>query len=274
MGISHCYINGEILLTAEGCIPINDLGFQRGYSVFDFARTANGKLFHFEKHLARFRNSAKELHIELPLSDSEFTSIAYELIELSDLEAACIRLQVTGGCSLGFPFSTPSITMIAQELPTYPFEYYSEGVEIVTTEYQREFPILKTINYINAIRLEKHRLEKQIFDFLFCTKDEVTELSRSNFFGFIGNQLITPAKNILCGVTREIVLDIAKRDFDVLERSISLEELGTLSEAFATSTSIGILPIVRINNSTIAKGEIGERTRFLSDLLTKYISNY
>ena len=116
MSASHCYVNGQIMLTANASISINDLGFQRGYGVFDFARVVNGKLFHIEKHLARLRHSAASLNLELPLSDPAITSIAYQIIDLSNFENACIRIQLTGGLSSGFPFNEPTLVMIAEDL--------------------------------------------------------------------------------------------------------------------------------------------------------------
>jgi len=96
---SLCYINGEITSTSEGMIGISDLGLQRGYGVFDFGRTYNGKLFHFEENIERFRRSASSLHLAPPVSDQEILEIAKQLIKGSGLIKPAVRLILTGGYS-------------------------------------------------------------------------------------------------------------------------------------------------------------------------------
>ena len=71
-----CYINGKIVSSGQAGIGISDLGLQRGYAVFDFVRTDNGRLFHLADHLQRLRRSAAELHLKPPLSDDQTAEMA------------------------------------------------------------------------------------------------------------------------------------------------------------------------------------------------------
>jgi branched-chain amino acid aminotransferase len=88
----------------------------------------------------------------------------------------------------------------------------------------------------------------------------VLEATRSNFFVFRGDTLITPRTGVLIGITRNVVLSLARGRFTIEERPILLEELSTVDEAFLTSSSKEITPIVQIDNWTIGDGKPGLRT--------------
>ncbi len=269
-----CYVNGKIMEASQGVIGISDLALQRGYGVFEYARTFNQKLFHFDDHIQRLRLSAAELHLELPIPDREITSLAEQLIQGSDLRYPAIRLILTGG-NADSPFlQQPNLIMIAEELPTYPETIYSEGVKLTLVEYQREFPHVKSINYMNAIRLEPFRREVDAFDILYHSQYGVTECPRSNFFIFQADTLVTPSSQILYGITREIVLKLASDHFPVEVRKILPEELSACDEAFVTSTSKCILPVTGIDAHQVGDGSVGDRTRRLMRLLDQYTAAY
>lgn len=260
--------------TEEGTLSVSSLGLQRGHGVFDFGRTANGKLFHFAENLARLRRSATALHLDLALSDAEIIDIASELISKSDLENPGVRLFLTGGNNATSPFEDPNFIIIAEELSIVSSELYEHGVSIITEKYQREFPHIKSINYMNAIRLEPLKKARNAFDILYYSGEGVTECPRNNFFVFFGDTLVTPAENVLLGVTRKLVLELAEPHFTLEQRRLTLEELRHVDEAFVTSTSKGILPVVEIDDHKIGRGTVGERTHTMMQLLAEYLAAY
>jgi len=269
-----CYVNGEIQAASEGVIGVSDLALQRGYGVFDFARTYNRKLFHFDEHIQRLRHSASELHLKLPIPDGEITSIAEHLIKESDLDNPAIRLILTGGYS-GSPFlQHPNFIIIAEELPTYPASVYSRGVKLIMVEYQRELPHVKSTNYMNSIRLEPFKREQDAFDILYHSEHGVTECPRSNFFIFQGNTLVTPSSHILHGITRENILKLASTHFPIEVRKINPEELFSIDEAFVTATSKCAIPVTRIDDYQVGNGLVGDRTRKIMRLFDEYTANY
>ncbi|MCV6605272.1 MAG: aminotransferase class IV, partial [Porticoccaceae bacterium] len=219
--MNYCYINGDIQPVESAAIGITDLALQRGYGVFDFGRTAGGKLFHFADNIQRLRQSAAELHLQVPLDDEEITAIARRLIELSDLVTPSVRLLLTGGDSR-LAVSRPNFMMIAEELPTYPDGCYSRGAALISACYQRELPQVKSINYLNSIRLEQEKRQQNALDLLYYNQRSITESPKSNFFALRGNTLITPARDILLGITRKIVLELAAPHFDIEERDLPL----------------------------------------------------
>ena len=150
-----CYVNGRIQPTKESTVGVTDLGLQRGYGVFDYVPTCNGKLFHLADHLARLHHSAAALYLELPIPDDEITHIANQLIAGSELRRPALRLILTGGDAHTQPMlAQPNFIMIIEELPTYPEDVYIHGTTLTTVQYQRELAEVKSINYLNAIRLE------------------------------------------------------------------------------------------------------------------------
>ena len=272
---SFCYVNGEVQSTSDSVIGISDFALQRGYGVFDFGRTYNGKLFHFDDNIERFRRSAFELHLKPPISDQEIRELAVELIEESDLKTPSIRLILTGGYSYSSPLlEHPNFIIIAEELPTYPSEVYSHGAKIITVDFQRELPHVKSLNYLNAVRLEPLKREKKAFDILYHSQNGVTECPRNNFFAFLGDTLVTPCDYVLHGITRKLILKLAANQFPIEQRMISLEELQAADEAFVTSTSKRIVPISRIDDMEIGKGTVGERTKAIMRLFDEYTAEY
>ena len=269
-----CYVNGEILAKSTGVIGITDLALQRGYGVFDFARTYHRKLFHFDDHIQRLRLSASELYLKLPIPDGEITSIAEHLIQESDLNNPAIRLILTGGYSDAPFLQHPNFIIIAEELPTYPASVYTKGTKLIMVEYQRELPHVKSINYMNSIRLEPYKREKDAFDILYHSEHGVTECPRSNFFVFQGDTLVTPSSQILYGITREIILKLASDHFPVKVRKIDPEELSSIDEAFITATSKCVIPVTRIDDHQVGTGLVGDRTRTIMRLFDEFITNY
>jgi branched-chain amino acid aminotransferase len=270
-----CFINGKIVRKSHARIGVDDLGLQRGYAVFDYARTYNGKLFHFPDYLERLRNSASALHLDLPYSDEKIVEMTTRLIRESDLKNPAIRLILTGGkAKESIGLDQPNFLIITEELPYHSSELYMYGGKLITFEYQRELPDVKTTNYLNFIRLDPLKREKGAFSMLYYYQNRVTECPRDNFFIFVGDTLVTPKDDVLQGITRKQILHLSRAHFAVEEREVSLQELSSATEAFTTSTSKGIMPINQIDDHKIGSGSAGERTRSIMRLFQDYIEGY
>ncbi len=140
-------------------------------------------------------------------------------------------------------------------------ERFAKGTKLITTRLQRPVPEAKTANYVAAIRALKEAARYGASDALFVNAHgHVLEATRSNFFIFRGDTLITPRTEVLIGVTRNVVLGLARDRFAIEERPIQLEELPIADEAFLTSSSREIMPIVQIDDWTISGGKPGPRT--------------
>ena len=268
-------IDGTLVKGARAVIPVDDLGLQRGYAVFDYARVCCGRIFHLGDHLARFRLSADGLHLALAYSDEEITRMALDLIREFGQPEAGIRLILTGGSATAEPLlERPRFIMIAERLPSYPEAIYTGGVKLVSYEFQRDLPPVKTTNYMNAFRLDSFRRERDAFAILYLWNGRVLESPRDNFFIIRGASLVTARENVLHGITRKVVLELSRDTYAVEERDLLVEELDEADEAFITSTTKRIVPVVRIDDRTIGKGSVGTETRAIMARFRAYEENY
>jgi branched-subunit amino acid aminotransferase/4-amino-4-deoxychorismate lyase len=127
---------------------------------------------------------------------------------------------------------------------------------------------------MNAIRLEPTKKKEKASDILYYQDDKITECPRDNFFVFQGDTLVTPKNNILNGITRKITLALAENCFAVEERDVTLRDLSLADEAFTTSTTKRIAPIVRINDHKIGNGGVGKHTKTIMKLFQDYVESY
>ena len=133
-------------------------------------------------------------------------------------------------------------------------------------------PSVKSLNYITAIRaLKKARAAGAVEALYRTTTDHVTECTTSNFFIFRDGRLITSDVDVLDGVTRRAALDAAEDLYDIDYRLIALDELGSADEAFITSTTKEILPIVRVDDVVIGDGAVGKHTQRLMAALSALV---
>ena len=270
-----CYFDGTFLPLEEAGLALTDLALQRGYGVFDYFRTVDNELFHARDHLKRLRHSAAALHLPVSFSDNELIEIIQHLVESCDFQQPAVRILLTGGDpTQDQGVFNPRLICIPEELPVYPPENYTRGMSLLTVRYQREMPLVKTLNYAASLRWELLLKRQHADDLLYFSSQGVSESPRSNFFLFQAGKLITPANNILFGITRQIVLNLAQGHFPVEERLVSREELFTADEAFLTSTSKGIMPVTQIDQHPVGDGKIGECTRALRALYLSYLDDY
>lgn len=259
------YLNDKFLENDEAMLHVSDLSMQRGYAVFDFFRTINGVPLFIADHLDRFYASAISLHLIVRKKNGELATIIHELIKRSSLSEAGIRIMLTGGYSSdNYHPAEPNLLITCNPVETATQPDFEKGYSIITHEYQRELPNVKSINYLMAVWLQPLMKEKQVDDILYFRNGIISEFPRSNVFIITkDNKLVTPAHNILAGITRKNVMALAAEKMAVEEREITTEELMNAAEVFLTSTTKRILPIVKINNKIIGNGKPGKITTVL-----------
>jgi branched-chain amino acid aminotransferase len=257
------YVGGQWIHPHEATISINDVAVLRGYSAFEALRTYSRRPFHLDEHFTRLFRSAELIELEIPWSREHITTIIHDIIERNTYKHASIRILVTGGESEDsiMPIGKPTLAVLISELPERDMQRFAQGYKLITTSFQRTAPDAKTTNYLVAIRALKEAARHNATDALFVNeKGQVLEATRSNFFIFRGDTLVTPGTGILLGITRNVVLQLAKGRFSVEERAVSLSELALTDEAFITSSSREIMPVVQIDDVIIGKGIPGSRT--------------
>jgi branched-subunit amino acid aminotransferase/4-amino-4-deoxychorismate lyase len=271
----HCWFNGTIAEASDTQININDLGLLRGYGLFDYFRTYNRKPFQWDWYWERYERSAKLLKIPNPITKEEAGEVVSQLIGLHRQGEVAIRFLLTGGYSFDSVTSAkPNLLIISESIHySAPADYYN-GIKVMSYEYVRDLPTIKSIDYKHYMILQSELKEKHAADVLYYKDGEISELSRSNVFLINGHKLITPNKNILEGITRRTVLELAKDDFEIEIRPVGFQETLDAEEVFTTSTTKRVLPISRIDEHVIGSGKIGPKTQFLLDKINDLVKNW
>jgi D-amino acid aminotransferase len=253
------FINHEFVEAAKAVLPVSDLSIQRGYGAFDFFRTDEQIPLFIDHHLERLQHSASALRLQLPFSKDELKIIVHELINKNNLSSSGIRITVTGGNAADtYTPTTPNIVITQSPLTMDAAFDASKGLHLITEEYVRELPTVKSINYLMGIYLQQKVQDAGAGDVLYVKNGFISELVRSNVFAVTQqNELITSNSNVLYGITRKHILDVAAQTMEVKEKAVSLHEVLTAKEVFVTSTTKRLLPVFSINGKKIGNGNAG-----------------
>lgn len=255
----YSIINGDFVLKNEASLLVFDLSIQRGYGIFDYFRTINNKPVFLEDHLDRFFYSAMQMKLDTYLKREEIKELIRQLIEKNNIPDSGIRITLTGGYSEdGCSIAKPNL-IITQSAFTFNKEIYNSGIKLLTFKHQRQLPSVKTIDYLMAIHLQSFIKAQNADNVLYYHENEITECPRSNFFIVTEkDEVFTPSKNILKGVTRKKILDFS--DLNIKETSIKLEDIKSAKEAFITSTTKNVLPVLEIDTRVLGGGKPGPIT--------------
>ena len=241
--MKYCLVNGEFISRKKARLDINDVGVTRGAGMFDFLRVYDSIPLYLPNHLERLNRGMKMMGFpDVEGLDGKIR----ELLEVNDVTGdSGVRILVTGGKD--FTLDEPQI-IITQEMISPPSaESYTHGASLLLDEYQRELPEVKSTNYLRAVMLYREMVEFGASDILYHHAKIISECARSNVFLVRDGQLITSGENVLQGITRMHVLEIADTYMPVMKGLITLKDLETCDELFITSTIKRILPISKVS---------------------------
>lgn len=250
------FVNNELTDLHSAGISITDLGLNRGYAVFDFFRIINGKFRFIEEHLERFFQSIALGKLPCSFTKAEVRENIKILQAKNNIYNGFVKAVYTAGNSPDFatvPEKGNLIISVGYLTPPNS-EYYTEGVNLISKKYQRECPEIKTTNYFFAQMNRAEIKSANAVDVIYYA-DYITETSRSNVFFVKNKSVFTPKRNILQGITRKKLIEIAPQ---IKETDISFDEIKTFDEAFITSTTKELMPVVKIDNMIIGNGKVGE----------------
>ena len=259
------YVDGKFVPENEAMVLAKDIAILRGYGAFDFMRTYNRRPFHLEDHIARLKNSAKAIGLELQWSDEEIAQAVYDTMDRNPgYEEANIRIVVTGGESSSgvLPEGNGKLIVMVTDKHPLPEWWYTDGTPVMTVDVERYIPEAKSINYMNAVMAgQKAKNADCVEAFYVDRNNRVLEGTTTNIFCIKGNTIVTPGKDILDGITRKVILDMAKGMFDVEIRDIKKDELKDFEEIFMTASNKEIVPVVKIDDLIIGNGKPGPKTK-------------
>ena len=269
------YFEGRFMAEENCRLHISDLSVQRGYGAFDFFRVINNVPVFMDEHIDRFYRSAAGLQLEVGIEKASLRSIILELIERNNLGLSGTKLTITGGYSPdGFSMTSPNFFITQQPLQPRPEHWIELGLKVITYEHVREQAEIKSINYITGTLLHEKFKKSGADDFLYRQNDEVSEFPRYNFFIVTEDNVIaTPAKNVLRGITRGKVLELAAQQFAVAEKAVTMSDIKSAKEAFITSTTKQVVPVVQVDDIVIGDGKPGKITQQLDAQLAEVIKS-
>lgn len=255
-----------------------DLGFLRGYGVFDVMRTQNRKLFLPDEHWNGLRNSAKKLGLKIPIGKTGYRRAVGKLLLLNKFKESAVRTVLTGGLSgNGFLYESGRETflILVEKFKPLPDEIFRKGAGAAVVDYDREFPQAKVTNYAAAIRNQESKIKDRALEIIYVKNGKATEASTSNFFIVKNGKLITAKDGVLLGTTRNLVINLAKKaGYATEERDISEKELYSADEMFLTATLKTIVPIVKVGGKKVGHAKVGKITQELLKIFAKFSDEY
>lgn len=271
------YVNGAYLPETEASVSIFDRGFLMGDGVYEVTSVLGGKLLDFEGHCRRLARSLGELEIANPHSDAEWLALHRELVARNALEDGLVYLQVTRGAPGDRDFAYPpedtpqTVVLFTQSRPGLADTPDAErGWRVITIPDLRwARRDIKTVQLLYPA-MGKMMAKKAGADDAWMVEDGlVTEGTSNNAYIVKGNRIITRelSNDILHGITRAAVLRFAREaQFEIEERAFTPAEAQTADEAFITSASAFVMPVVEIDGVALGDGRPGrvsERLRTL-----------
>jgi branched-chain amino acid aminotransferase len=191
----------------------------------------------------------------------DFRHILADLLLRIEASEARVRLILDTTAEPGTLF----VLLAPLKLP--PDEIYQNGVHLEISRTSREKPSLKRTSFIQESALERNRIGARTFEILLTDKGRILEGMTSNFFYVRDGALCTAGRGVLIGVTRQMVIALAKQEgIDFGNRAIRVNELPLISEAFITSSSRGVVPAVGIDTQPVGEGKVGVITKRLMRL--------
>lgn len=272
----YAYVNGKVVDINKPAVALDDLGFLRAYGVFDFLKVYNGKPFHFDDHFQHLVNSARVLDIKMPYSKESVLNAVKGLIKKNKVDNGSVRLVLTGGRSdNGIAVSEkPTFCVLVEDIYEEPEKVFRDGGKLIKKDYSRTLPSSKNLSYTTAVKWQKDKKKAGATEILYVHDGKIFEGATSNFFIFKGDTLITAKDDIYSGITRKIVIKLAKKYFKVEERELLESELVEATEAFITGSNKKVLPIVKIDNLEVGDGKVGKNTKKLMIAYQEYVDKY
>ena len=274
----YAWIDNKYVELAEAKIPILDWGFLRSDATYDVVHVWKGRFFRLDKHIDRFFESTKKLRMPCQISRDELKKILANCVIKGKLENAYVEMIQTRGMSPKFVrdprLATPRVMAFA-----VPFgwilkqEDFEKGLNVLLTDIKRippssVDPTIKNYHWMDLVTGMLDAYEKgNDTAVLVDENNNITEGPGFNLFCINDSGIFTPDHGVLEGITRQSIFDLAKElHLPIMKKSISVDELYSAKELFATSTAGGIMPITRVSGQEIGKGSVGSLTRQLHKL--------
>lgn len=260
------YVNGEYLSENEARISIFDRGFLFADAVYEVTSVLGGKLIAFEGHAERLQRSLCELGMDNPISNDDLLDVHRELVRLNQIDEGLVYLQVSRGAAPDRDFAypdpaevRPTVVLFTQSKPGLAKAVTPmKVISIDDLRWARRD--IKTVQLLYP-SMGKMMAKAAGADDAWMIEDGfVTEGTSNNVYIVKNGKIITRAlsNDILHGITRAAVLRYAKEaQMEIEERNFTIEEAQAADEAFFTSASAFVMPVVQIDGVQLGDGQPG-----------------
>jgi branched-chain amino acid aminotransferase len=280
-------VNGRISDQAHAVVSVFDHGFLYGEGVYETLRTYSGRPFLFDRHMRRLRKSASMLTLPVPLTDDLIEARFQDTMRAAGIEGApgneaYIRLMITRGVGdLSYDPAvcpTPTVVIVVKPQVDPPVQAFERGVTVSLVSIVRNHPgsvnpIIKSNNLLNNAIAMQEAVRRGAFEGLMRNyRGELAECTTSNIFLVKNGTALTPPidAGLLAGITREFLFEIGMEEgIPVREAVLRDNDLFAADEAFLTSTTREIVPIVRVDDKLIGSGTPGPITKALLNAFRK-----
>ncbi|MBM3483488.1 MAG: branched-chain amino acid--2-keto-4-methylthiobutyrate aminotransferase [Alphaproteobacteria bacterium] len=268
------YFEGRYVPIQDAKLSILEPAITKSDIVFDVVSTWDRVFFRLEDHLDRFENSYKHVKIKPPVSRDEMRTISAELVDRSGLDNSCVYMCATrglyaGGAAFGDPRNAVN-GFYAYVVPYYwviPKEHAETGGHLWIASVRRapSEAINQKVKNFNRMDLTAGQFEALEHGadapILLSTTGKLTEGPGFNVWIVRGKKLLTPGKDLLEGVTRKTVFELAQESgFEPVATELTADDLLEAKEVFISSTAGGVLPITRVNDQAVGNGAPGITT--------------
>ncbi len=271
------YVNGEYLPETEAKVSIFDRGFLMADGVYEVTSVLDGKLIDFAGHAERLARSLNELQIRKPMEDEDLLEIHRELIARNEINEGMIYLQITRGAPADRDFvfppaeTEPTVVLFTQSKPGLADSPAAKaGIKVISIpDIRWGRRDIKTVQLLYPSMGKMMAKAAGVDDAWMVEDDHVTEGTSNNAYIVKGNTIVTRhlGNQILHGITRAAVLRFAREtQMEIEERAFTIEEAKTADEAFITSASTFVMPVVEIDGQTLGDGVPGPVAKRLREV--------
>lgn len=269
------YVNGDFVPEQDAKISVLDRGFLFADGVYEVSTVLDGKLIDNRAHLARLGRSLGELKMAPPASDEHILDAQQRLLELNGVTEGLLYLQVSRGVAerdFAFPAEpASSLVMFTQQKSLLDSPLAARGMRVISVDDQRwGRRDIKTIQLLAQSLAKQAAVEAGVDDAWMVEGGLVTEGSSNNAYIVTGERTIRTRQlgtEILSGITRAAVLRFAReQDYEVVEEAFTLDDAKAASEAFVTSASTFVMPVIEIDGQSIGDGKPGPVSRALREI--------
>jgi branched-chain amino acid aminotransferase len=268
------FLNGKFVQEKDLKVSVRDLGFTRGYAVFDFLITyPSQRPFMLSRHIYRLFHSAHLIGLSMPWSEEAISGWVMQTLDANkDCVEKQIKIVVSGGVSDSLlpPPKEATIAIVVDPRHFFPQDYYENGAGIIMDKHTRYAPEAKSNNYIEGVKQAQVAQKTEAIEAVYCSDEQVFEGSSSNIFALIDGKLLTPRSNVLSGITRGVLLEILKLDVPVEMADFPVKQLLAAKEVFLSGSNKEILPITKIDGNYVGDGRVGNITKEVMKQFKEY----